>query len=160
MSSIIKVEIEKENFYDLTNTEMVDFIHEIYKQNLIKEAGVEEDWFDEETKHADYYVSSTFFNLGFKLLGNVPDWLYSAINLEKVPFLRLWNVERTADPRLFNVHVLNKQDQLIAQFYFYTEFDSEFGRFEIDKDFQYRVKNHMELVANGEAYLEGHLHND
>ena len=160
MSSIIKVEIEKENFYDLTDSEMKNFIHEIYKQNLIKEYRSEEDWMDEEARDADYYVSSTFFNLGWKLIKDLPYWARMSINPDKAPFLRMENSEKGADPHLFNVHVLNKHGNLIAQFYFYTELNSGFGYFETDKDFLYGVKNHMELVANDEAYLEGHLHND
>lgn len=155
MSSMIKVEIEKENFYELTNYEMVDFIHEIYKQNLIKEAGVEEDWFDDETKHSDYYVSSNLHSLGLKLLYDAPYWLWNAIDPDKAPFLRLEYQEYGADPRLFNVNVLNKHGDLIAKFYLYTEIgDRGFGHFGIDDNFQSGVKDNMDSVANGEIKLE------
>ena len=154
MSSMIKVEIEKENFFDLTDSEMKDFIHEIYKQNLIKEAGVEEDWFDDETKVADYYVSSSLHSLGLKLLSDLPFWARWSITTEKAPILRLENQEKIADPHLFNVRVLNKYGDLIALFYFYTELDSDLGHFETDNDFQSRVKENMDSVANGEIKLE------
>ena len=152
--SIIKVEIEKENFYELSDYELKDFIHEIYKQNLIKEAGVEEDWFDDETKVADYYVSSSLYSLGLKLLSDLPFWARRSIATEKAPILRLENQEKIADPHLFNVRVLNKHGDLIALFYFYTELDSGLGHFEIDHDFQSGVKENMDSIENGEIKLE------
>ena len=154
MSSIIKIEVEKENFYELSDYELKDFIHEIYKQNLIKEVGVEEDWMDEEARDADYYVSSTFFNLGWKLIKDLPYWARMSINPDKAPFLRLENSEKGTDPHLFEVKVLNRQGWLIAKFYFYTELNSGFGYFETDKDFLYGVEVCIDLVARGEIKLE------